>query len=177
MHNLTEYLKNEFTIAPLWQKVLLLSLLSILIFICTLLPLFQFSAQRILALNSQRDEAYSQLHSAQILMQDEKIIIKNYNALKESLSPELSTKNKIQALVKTALDKHAVRVYELDWGQQWQKDYRGLAIAEVNIKTRVTEKEIQPLLDELLAPAYSRADALQYLDSVLTAKIHYLVQY
>jgi len=177
MYDLTERLKEEFTIAPLWQKVFLLSLLSVLIFGCTLFPLFHFSLQRIRVLDTQRHDAYSQLHSAQVLLQDEKVIIKNYNELKERLSPELSVKNKIQTLVQTSLDRHAVRVYELNWAQQWQKDYRGLAIAEVAIKARVLEKDIQPLLDELLTPAYSRADALQYLDSVLTAKIHYLVHY
>lgn len=177
MSNLLEHLKEEFISAPLWQKVVLLALLAVLVFYFTLFPLFHFSFQYIRTLESRRDSVSGRLRYARNLMQDEQVLIKSYNDLKQKLARELSTKNTLQDLVRPALDKNAVRVYELTWGQQWQKDYNGLAIIEVNINARVLEKDIQALLDELLAPAYSRAESLNYLDNVLTAKIHYLVRY
>ena len=76
MNNLLEYLKVEFTNAPLWQKVFLLSLLAIMVFYFTLFPLFHFSWRHTRSLEIQRSDISSQLRSAKILMQDEKVIIK-----------------------------------------------------------------------------------------------------
>ncbi|MDR2431902.1 MAG: hypothetical protein LBD99_06620 [Candidatus Margulisbacteria bacterium] len=175
MNSWLERLREEFAAAPLWQKIVLPGLAALLVFYFTLYPLFSFSARRLAALEKRRAVLSAELRLARSLIEDEKVLLAKYNELKRALAAELSPRQTIAGLVQNALGKNAVRVYELT--DSYASDYGG-AVAEltVRISARVLARDLQPLLDGLLAPAYSRAEQLNYQDNVLTAEFCYLVK-
>ena len=177
MYNLWERLQQEFKAAPRWQKIFLILLLFGVLTYLALYPLWHFSDKQVRALYNKRDILSADLRAAQVLLQDDKVIINKYNTLKTKIAAELYARNDLQALVREAIQKNAVRLYELNWASTWTKDYTGIAETEVFINMRIEEQNLRQLLTALLAPAYSCIDTLNYQDNVLTIKLKYLVPY
>lgn len=172
-----KYLQGEFESAPQWQKTFLIALGLILFAYLTLHPFGAFTNKQVRNLSAKNNALIAELSSAKILMQDEKVIIDHYNSLKADISAELYSRTRLQTIVRSAVQKYAVRVYEQNWAADWTQDYVGLAETEIALNLRVEERNLQPLMAELLAPAYSYAKTFNYKDNILIVNLRYLVPY
>jgi len=177
INNLWERLQQEFRVAPRWQRMFLTVLLFGAAAYLALYPLWYFSDNHVRGLSNRREALAARLRSARVLMQDEKVIIDKYNELKAKIAAELYARNDLQAIVREAVEKNSVRVFELNWSADWIKDYVGIGETEVFINVRIEERNLRPLLNALLAPAYSQIETLNYQDNVLRVQLKYLVPY
>jgi hypothetical protein len=155
----------------------LTALLFGLVTYLTLHPLWYISARQARELSARSDTLSVNLRMARALVQDEAIILDKYNMLKAEIAAGLYARNDLQDIVREAVQKNAVRVFELNWALDWIKDFVGIGETEVFINIRIEERNLQSLMTALLEPAYSYIDTLNFKDNVLTVRLRYLVPY
>lgn len=167
-------LKHDYRFAPLWQKLFLVLLLSLIFFFLVLRPLFLVSLQEIRILENERNRIDSLIQANKILIHDVSAINKNAQLVQENLRHKVLTLPQLKDTLTKTLRRHTVLVFQCDILDAQKLDYGMLAAVPVNIKVNVPTSRVDLLLRDVLSIGFGQIRSVEYAGQVLTMDLLYV---
>lgn len=175
MRNLFSYFQQEFKRSPLWQKIVLVVLLTVLFYSLAVTPGFRLTRQMIKSLDEERDQAFGRLQTARYIIEDEPAISRNYREAREYAGQKVFSKESCQKLITRIVKETIPRVQEVHFPEN-QQSLDGFRLITVQVKApRITGAQSVKLAMKLEELPGLKISYLDYQNSRLLLEAGALV--
>jgi len=167
MAKLKDLFKQEFNRAPLWQKIILVVLISFAIFYFGLMPLINVSQKAVRELDETRDRQFKILQAAKYTIEDSQIISRNFDEAVRSVAENAWQAESIQQHLKNILTENSRQVYVISFPEEKQQKLKLLKIIILQARLRCSEKQALQILQKFSSIRYCDLLYIEYKDNIL----------
>lgn len=166
-----DILTRDFKNAPLWQKILLLILLSFLFYHLFIKSGIDLFGKKINQLERQRDVLARQLQTMQYLVADKNIIEKNYEKETKLFLQSLATRSVAENALRRTFKKGAANVLRNEFTAQPEKDFGSFCRNTARFQALVLPQNLAQLLSQIDSLPGVDLKSIDYQNKILNIEL------
>lgn len=168
-----ELIAKDFKNAPLWQKIVLLVLLGILffhIFVRSGLVLF---SKKIDQLDRQRDFLFKKMQTLNYLLEDEKVIRKNYKLTEQAVLGKLINEKEMKTVLYRIIVLRCQKILSLEFIKEPEQTYQYFDQKTLRVKAVLQPGKVAELISVFDQLPYLELKNIDYQNGLINFELKY----